>query len=119
VEIAPVTLTGKVVWLEPLSEKHVPDLTVAAHDERICITCCMSIPIPRRRCWPGCVIFFRARLWEPIWPLPSYNLQADAPSARRATWRSARRTAAWRSVGRGMQPSSSARRSIPSANIFC
>jgi len=35
VEIAPVTLTGSVVRLEPLSEKHVPDLTVAAHDERI------------------------------------------------------------------------------------
>jgi RimJ/RimL family protein N-acetyltransferase len=35
VEIAPITLTGSVVRLEPLSEKHVPDLTVAAHDERI------------------------------------------------------------------------------------
>jgi len=35
VEIAPVTLTGSVVRLEPLSEQHVPDLTVAAHDERI------------------------------------------------------------------------------------
>lgn len=34
-EIIPVTLTGCVVRLEPLSEKHVPDLTVAAHDERI------------------------------------------------------------------------------------
>ena len=34
-EIAPVTLTRSVVRLEPLSEKHVPDLTVAAHDERI------------------------------------------------------------------------------------
>ncbi len=34
-EIAPITLTGKVVRLEPLSEQHVPDLTVAAHDERI------------------------------------------------------------------------------------
>lgn len=34
-EIAPVTLTGSVVRLEPLSGKHVPDLTVAAHDERI------------------------------------------------------------------------------------
>jgi len=33
--IQPVTLTGSVVRLEPLSEKHVPDLTVAAHDERI------------------------------------------------------------------------------------
>jgi RimJ/RimL family protein N-acetyltransferase len=28
-------LTGSVVRLEPLSEQHVPDLTVAAHDERI------------------------------------------------------------------------------------
>jgi len=35
VEIIPVKLTGCVVRLEPLSEKHVPDLTVAAHDERI------------------------------------------------------------------------------------
>jgi RimJ/RimL family protein N-acetyltransferase len=35
VEIAPVPLTGSVVRLEPLSEQHVPDLTVAAHDERI------------------------------------------------------------------------------------
>jgi len=35
VEIAPVTLTGSVVRLEPLSEQHAPDLTVAAHDERI------------------------------------------------------------------------------------
>jgi len=35
VEIAPVTLTGSVVRLEPLSEQHVPDLTVAAHDEHI------------------------------------------------------------------------------------
>ena len=34
-EIAPVTLTGRVVRLEPLSEQHAPDLTVAAHDERI------------------------------------------------------------------------------------
>ena len=34
-EIAPVTLTGSVVRLEPLSVQHVPDLTVAAHDERI------------------------------------------------------------------------------------
>ena len=34
-EIAPVTLTGSVVRLEPLSEVHVPDLTVAAHDENI------------------------------------------------------------------------------------
>ena len=34
-EIAPVTLTGSVVRLEPLSEQHAPDLTVAAHDERI------------------------------------------------------------------------------------
>ena len=34
-EISPVTLTGRVVRLEPLSEQHVPDLTVAAHDERI------------------------------------------------------------------------------------
>jgi len=35
VEIAPVTLTGSLVRLEPLSEQHVPDLTVAAHDESI------------------------------------------------------------------------------------
>jgi RimJ/RimL family protein N-acetyltransferase len=35
VEIAPVTLTGSIVRLEPLSEQHVTDLTVAAHDERI------------------------------------------------------------------------------------
>jgi len=35
VKIAPVTLTGSVVRLEPLSVQHVPDLTVAAHDERI------------------------------------------------------------------------------------
>ena len=34
-EVSPVTLTGSVVRLEPLSEQHVPDLTVAAHDERI------------------------------------------------------------------------------------
>ena len=34
-KIAPVTLTGSVVRLEPLSVQHVPDLTVAAHDERI------------------------------------------------------------------------------------
>ena len=34
-EIAPVTLTGSVVRLEPLSEQHVSDLTVAAHDEYI------------------------------------------------------------------------------------
>jgi len=35
VEIAPVTLTGSVVRLEPLSEQHASDLTVAAHDEYI------------------------------------------------------------------------------------
>jgi RimJ/RimL family protein N-acetyltransferase len=35
VEIAPVPLTGSVVRLEQLSEQHVPDLTVAGHDERI------------------------------------------------------------------------------------
>ena len=34
-EIAPVTLTGSVVRLEPLSEQHASDLTVAAHDEYI------------------------------------------------------------------------------------
>ena len=34
-EVSPVTLTGSVVRLEPLSEQHAPDLTVAAHDERI------------------------------------------------------------------------------------
>jgi RimJ/RimL family protein N-acetyltransferase len=35
VEIAPIILSGKVVRLEPLSESHAPDLTVAAQDERI------------------------------------------------------------------------------------
>lgn len=34
-EITSVTLIGSVVRLEPLSEQHVPDLTVAAHDESI------------------------------------------------------------------------------------
>ena len=34
-EIAPIILSGKVVRLEPLSESHAPDLTVAAQDERI------------------------------------------------------------------------------------
>ena len=33
--INPVTLTGKIMRLEPLSEVHVPDLTIAAHDETI------------------------------------------------------------------------------------
>jgi RimJ/RimL family protein N-acetyltransferase len=33
--IEPITLTGKVVRLEPLSESHVSDLTVAGHDENI------------------------------------------------------------------------------------
>jgi len=33
--IQPVTLTGRVVRLEPLSESHIPDLTVAASDESI------------------------------------------------------------------------------------
>jgi RimJ/RimL family protein N-acetyltransferase len=35
VNINPVTLTGKIVRLEPLSEVHVPDLTIAALDESI------------------------------------------------------------------------------------
>jgi len=35
VEIAPITLTGKFVRLEPLSEGHVPALIVAARDENI------------------------------------------------------------------------------------
>jgi len=34
-DIHPLTLTGRVVRLEPLSEAHVPDLTVAGQDERI------------------------------------------------------------------------------------
>jgi len=34
-EIAPVTLSGKIVRLEPLSLAHVPDLTVAGNDESI------------------------------------------------------------------------------------
>jgi len=35
VEIVPITLTGKLVRLEPLSESHVPALIVAARDENI------------------------------------------------------------------------------------
>lgn len=31
----PVTLTGKVVRLEPLTEQHAPELAVAGHDARI------------------------------------------------------------------------------------
>ena len=34
-EVTPVTLFGKIVRLEPLSEVHVPDLTVAGQDESI------------------------------------------------------------------------------------
>jgi len=34
-EIQPVTLTGRVVRLEPLSEAHVSDLTAVGQDERI------------------------------------------------------------------------------------
>jgi RimJ/RimL family protein N-acetyltransferase len=34
-EVLPVVLTGRVVRLEPLSEVHVPDLTLAAQDESI------------------------------------------------------------------------------------
>src|SRR5574337_1050263 len=34
-DIYPVTLSGRVVRLEPLSEAHVPDLTVAGQDESI------------------------------------------------------------------------------------
>lgn len=33
--IQPVTLTGKVVRLEPLAEEHIPDLAIAARDESI------------------------------------------------------------------------------------
>ena len=33
--IQPVTLNGRIVRLEPLSEEHVPDLTVAGQDESI------------------------------------------------------------------------------------
>lgn len=33
--VQPITLTGHVVRLEPLTENHVPDLTVAAGDESI------------------------------------------------------------------------------------
>jgi RimJ/RimL family protein N-acetyltransferase len=35
VDTHPVTLTGRVVRLEPLSEAHVPDLTIAGQDESI------------------------------------------------------------------------------------
>jgi RimJ/RimL family protein N-acetyltransferase len=35
VDIRPLTLTGRVVRLEPLSEAHVPDLTLAGQDEEI------------------------------------------------------------------------------------
>jgi RimJ/RimL family protein N-acetyltransferase len=34
-EVLPVTLTGRVVRLEPLSEAHIPDLTRAGQDESI------------------------------------------------------------------------------------
>lgn len=34
-DVHPIVLTGRVVRLEPLSEAHVPDLTVAGQDERI------------------------------------------------------------------------------------
>ena len=34
-EVLPVTLTGRVVRLEPLSEAHVPDLTRAGQAESI------------------------------------------------------------------------------------
>jgi len=34
-EVTPVTLFGKIIHLEPLSEVHVPDLTVAGQDESI------------------------------------------------------------------------------------
>ena len=34
-DIKPVVLTGRIVRLEPLSEKHIPDLTVAGQDESI------------------------------------------------------------------------------------
>jgi RimJ/RimL family protein N-acetyltransferase len=34
-KIQPITLTGRVVRLEPLSEAHVPDLAIAGHDENI------------------------------------------------------------------------------------
>ena len=33
--IQPVTLNGRIVRLEPLSESHIPDLTIAASDESI------------------------------------------------------------------------------------
>ena len=33
--IQPITLTGRFVRLEPLSQSHVPDLTVAGQDESI------------------------------------------------------------------------------------
>ncbi len=34
-DIHPLTLTGKIVRLEPLSEAHIPELTVAGQDEGI------------------------------------------------------------------------------------
>lgn len=34
-DIHPITLTGRVVRLEPLAETHVPELTVAGQDENI------------------------------------------------------------------------------------
>jgi RimJ/RimL family protein N-acetyltransferase len=34
-DIHPITLAGKVVRLEPLSEAHIPDLAAAGQDERI------------------------------------------------------------------------------------
>jgi RimJ/RimL family protein N-acetyltransferase len=34
-KIEPITLHGNTIRLEPLSEKHTPDLTVAGQDERI------------------------------------------------------------------------------------
>jgi RimJ/RimL family protein N-acetyltransferase len=34
-QIQPITLSGKIVRLEPLSKKHVPGLTLAGQDERI------------------------------------------------------------------------------------
>src|SRR5690242_10902627 len=42
-EIGPVTLEGRVVRLEPLDEKHLPDLLEAAQDDEIW----RYMPIPR------------------------------------------------------------------------
>ncbi len=53
IDLRPVTLEGRIVRLEPLSEAHVPGLAEWGWSQRSGVTCCTATWTPRRSCSPS------------------------------------------------------------------